>query len=160
MQQLQHRADEATLSPGLKNRYGSLIRVIAGVHFSFSMPDSFWCGGGIWWEGCCSQRFISIKYMGLIATSTASAGWCPYLFGASPAICDSFLKGAKQPAVPETGKGTLYLPMQPPCLSDLGYPTAPRRGSRSIAVSLPAYVGSLRQAINTHDPDYAGIGSG
>ncbi|MGL5154498.1 MAG: glutamate--cysteine ligase, partial [Aeromonas veronii] len=27
---------------GLKNRYGSLMQVIAGVHFNFSMPDSFW----------------------------------------------------------------------------------------------------------------------
>ena len=26
---------------GLKNRYGSMMQVIAGVHYNFSMPDSF-----------------------------------------------------------------------------------------------------------------------
>ena len=48
-------------------------------------------------EGCCSQRFISDKYMGLIR-NVYRFGWLvPYLFSAS-AICDSFLKGRKRAA--------------------------------------------------------------
>ena len=27
---------------GLKNRYGSMMQAIAGVHFNFSLPESFW----------------------------------------------------------------------------------------------------------------------
>ena len=27
---------------GLKNRYGSMMQAIAGVHFNFSLPDDFW----------------------------------------------------------------------------------------------------------------------
>ncbi|MFQ3221204.1 MAG: glutamate--cysteine ligase, partial [Paraglaciecola sp.] len=27
---------------GLKNRYGSMMQAIAGVHFNFSLPDEFW----------------------------------------------------------------------------------------------------------------------
>ena len=27
---------------GLKNRYGSMMQAISGVHFNFSLPDEFW----------------------------------------------------------------------------------------------------------------------
>ena len=27
---------------GLKNRYGSMMQVISGIHFNFSFPNSFW----------------------------------------------------------------------------------------------------------------------
>ena len=85
-------------------------------------------------------------------------GWLvPHLFGASPAICDSFLKGRKS-SLPfqKTGKGTFYLPHATALrLSDLGYTNSTRRGSKISHDSLPAYVSSLRRAINTHDPDFA-----
>ncbi|WP_421270719.1 glutamate--cysteine ligase [Aeromonas veronii] len=146
---------------GLKNRYGSLMQVIAGVHFNFSMPDSFWSE---WQElecvGCCSQRFISDKYMGLIR-NVYRFGWLvPYLFGASPAICESFLKGRKSNLPFEkTGKGTLYLPYATALrLSDLGYTNSAQAGLKISHDSLPAYVSSLRRAINTHNPDFAKIG--
>ncbi|HEH9439406.1 TPA: glutamate--cysteine ligase [Aeromonas sobria] len=146
---------------GLKNRYGSLMQVIAGVHFNFSMPDSFWSE---WQElecvGCCSQRFISDKYMGLIR-NVYRFGWLvPYLFGASPAICESFLKGRKSNLPFEkTGKGTLYLPYATALrLSDLGYTNSAQAGLKISHDNLPAYVNSLRRAINTHNPDFAKIG--
>ena len=146
---------------GLKNRYGSLMQVIAGVHFNFSMPDSFWCEWqDLVGEGCCSQRFISDKYMGLIR-NVYRFGWLvPYLFGASPAICDSFLKGRKS-SLPfqKTGKGTLYLPYATALrLSDLGYTNSAQAGLKISHDNLPAYVSSLRRAINTHDPEFAKIG--
>ena len=102
------------------------------------MPDSFWCEWqDLVGEGCCSQRFISDKYMGLIR-NVYRFGWLvPYLFGASPAICDSFLRGRKS-SLPfqKTGKGHLYRPMQPPCACPISVtPTAPRRGSRSVATA-------------------------
>ena len=146
---------------GLKNRYGSLMQVIAGVHFNFSMPDSFWSE---WQElecvGCCSQRFISDKYMGLIR-NVYRFGWLvPYLFGASPAICESFLKG-RESKLPfqKTGNGTLYLPYATALrLSDLGYTNSGQAGLKISHDNLPAYVSSLRRAINTHDPEFAKIG--
>ena len=27
---------------GLKNRYGSLMEIISGIHFNLSFPDEFW----------------------------------------------------------------------------------------------------------------------
>lgn len=146
---------------GLKNRYGSLMQVIAGVHFNFSMPDSFWSEWqDLVCEGCCSQRFISDKYMGLIR-NVYRFGWLvPYLFGASPAICESFLKGRKSNLPFEkTGKGTLYLPYATALrLSDLGYTNSAQAGLKISHDNLPAYVSSLRRAINTHNPDFAKIG--
>lgn len=111
-------------------------------------------------RGCCSQRFISDKYMGLIR-NVYRFGWLvPYLFGASPAICDSFLKGRKSNLpFQKTGKGTLYLPYATALrLSDLGYTNSAQAGLKISHDSLPAYVSSLRRAINTHDPDFAKIG--
>ncbi|MFM4963268.1 glutamate--cysteine ligase [Aeromonas bivalvium] len=146
---------------GLKNRYGSLMQVIAGIHFNFSMPDSFWCEWqDLAGEPCCSQRFISEKYMGLIR-NVYRFGWLvPYLFGASPAICSSFLKG-RTSTLPfeKLGKGTLYLPYATSLrLSDLGYTSSAQSRLDISHDNLPAYVASLRRAINTHDPDFAKIG--
>ena len=146
---------------GLKSRYGSLMQVIAGVHFNFSMPESFWCE----WQAlackdCCSQRFISEKYMGLIR-NVYRFGWLvPYLFGASPAICSSFLKGrASTLPFEKLGKGTLYLPYATSLrLSDLGYTNNAQAGLKISHDSLPAYVDSLRKAIRTHDAGFSRIG--
>ncbi|MBZ6065312.1 glutamate--cysteine ligase [Aeromonas schubertii] len=146
---------------GLKLRYGSLMQVIAGVHFNFSMPESFWCE----WQAlackeCCSQRFISEKYMGLIR-NVYRFGWLvPYLFGASPAICASFLKG-RETRLPfeKLGEGTLYLPYATSLrLSDLGYTNSAQAGLNISHDSLPAYVASLRRAIQTHAPEFSRLG--
>lgn len=146
---------------GLKNRYGSMMQVISGIHFNFSMPDSFW---NEWQQlecmGCCRQRFISEKYMGLIR-NVYRFGWLvPYLFGASPAICQSFLKGRKTDLPFEKlGKGTLYLPYATSLrLSDLGYTNSAQAGLKISHDSLPDYVASLRKAIQTHDETFAQIG--
>ena len=31
-----------TYRKGLKNRYGSMMQAIAGIHYNFSLPESFW----------------------------------------------------------------------------------------------------------------------
>ena len=124
---------------GLKNRYGSLMQVIAGVHFNFSMPDSFWCE----WQDLVGGLLQPALYLrqstwGLFATSTASAGWCPYLFGASPAICDSFLKGRKS-SLPfqKTGKGTSLPAWQPPCACPIRLPNSAQAGLQITMTACP-----------------------
>ncbi len=71
--------------------------------------------------------------MGLIR-NVYRFGWLvPYLFGASPAICDSFLKGAQeQPAIPEDRQGDpLSAHATALRLSDLGYTNSAQAGLRS-----------------------------
>ncbi|MBA1330237.1 glutamate--cysteine ligase, partial [Candidatus Endoriftia persephone str. Guaymas] len=79
---------------GLGHRYGRVMQVIAGVHFNYSLPEAFWPGyqtleGG---KGDL-QGFISEAYFGLIRNLQRFGWLVPYLFGASPAICKSFLGG-------------------------------------------------------------------
>ena len=77
---------------GLKNRYGSMMQVIAGVHYNFSMPEHFW---PMWQKVLGDQGplkdFISASYMGLIRNFMRYGWLLSYLFGASPAVDCSFL---------------------------------------------------------------------
>ena len=146
---------------GLHHRYGSMMQVIAGVHFNFSMPDSFWSE----WQqlqqsDCCQCKLISDSYMGLIR-NVYRFGWLiPYLFGASPALCSSFLRG-RDTGLPfeRVGKGSLYLPYATSLrLSDLGYTNKSQAGLNISHSSLPEYLTSVRRALDTKDDAFAAMG--
>lgn len=146
---------------GLHHRYGSRMQVISGVHFNVSMPDSFWIE---WHElegnGGCLQDFVSEAYLGLIRNFYRFGWLIPYLFGASPALCGSFLQG-REHRLPfeQLGKGTLYLPHATSLrLSDLGYTNSAQAGLNISLNSLDEYVTTLRRAIGTHAPEFARIG--
>ncbi|MFC3913106.1 glutamate--cysteine ligase [Pseudaeromonas sharmana] len=146
---------------GLHHRYGSLMQVISGVHFNFSMPDSFWSE---WQElrgvRCQCKRFISDGYMALIR-NVYRYGWLiPYLFGASPAICSSFLQG-RQTGLPfeKLGRGTLYLPYATSLrLSDLGYTNKAQSSLGINHDNLDSYLISVRRALRTRSEEFAALG--
>lgn len=137
---------------GLKNRYGSMMQAIAGVHFNFSMPGHFWTpylsealGQGD------TQQNISSAYMGLVRNYRRTCWLIPYLFGSSPALCGSFLAG-KSSSLPfeSIGKGTVYLKGATSLrMSDLGYTNSAQSGLQISYNELDAYVASLRAAIQT-----------
>lgn len=146
---------------GLHHRYGSTMQVIAGVHFNFSMPDSFWSE----WQQlqspeCCQCKLISDSYMGLIR-NVYRFGWLiPYLFGASPALCSSFLQG-KESKLPfeKLGNGSLYLPYATSLrLSDLGYTNKSQASLNISHHSLHDYLASVRRALDTRDDSFAALG--
>ncbi|STC81270.1 glutamate--cysteine ligase [Escherichia coli] len=89
-------------------------------------------------------------------------GWViPYLFGASPAICSSFLQG-KPTSLPfeKTECGMYYLPYATSLrLSDLGYTNKSQKQSwyHPSMISYE-YVAGLKQAIKTPSEEYAKIG--
>lgn len=146
---------------GLHHRYGSMMQVIAGVHFNFSMPDSFW---NEWQQlkqpEACQCKLISDSYMGLIR-NVYRFGWLvPYLFGASPALCGSFLQG-RDTGLPfeKVGKGTLYLPYATSLrLSDLGYTNKSQASLNISHSSLHEYLTSVRQALATKEPAFSALG--
>ncbi|PVY73785.1 glutamate-cysteine ligase [Pectobacterium versatile] len=108
---------------GLKNRYGALMQTISGVHYNFSLPLSFWQAREGVADAESGKKAISAGYFRLIRNYYRFGWVIPYLFGASPAICSSFLKG-RETALPfeRTDKGMLYLPYATSLrLSDLGY---------------------------------------
>jgi glutamate--cysteine ligase len=146
---------------GLRSRYGSTMQIIAGVHYNFSLPMSFW---KIWQQIVGDSQpldaFISEQYMALIRNYYRFGWLIPYWFGASPALCRSFLQGLESTLRFESlGKGSIYLPYATSLrMSDLGY-TSSAQSSLSISYnSLSEYVASVREATLTHSPEFARIG--
>src|SRR5437899_3093366 len=86
---------------GLSHRYGRRMQMIAGLHYNFSLPDSAWSLAGF--------PGPSEGYFALIRNFRRHAWLLLYLFGASPAVCASFVEGRKH-ALEELAPGTLYLP--------------------------------------------------
>lgn len=146
---------------GLKNRYGSMMQAISGVHFNFSLPAEFWQG---YQQSLGNteplQDFISAQYLGLIRNYKRYVWLIVYLFGASPAMCQSFLQGreSKYP-FQKLGKGSLYLPYATSLrMSDLGYTNSAQSALNVSYNSLPEYIQGLQQAISTPSAEYQNIG--
>jgi len=144
---------------GLGYRYGRLMQTIAGVHYNFSLPMAFW---KIWHQETFShqtlQDFISEKYMGLIRNYLRYSWLIPYFYGASPAICQSFLKGKNvelEELTPGTRFGRYATSLR---MSDLGYQNKVKSQLNISYNSLREYIGGLENAIRTPDPLYEAIG--
>lgn len=149
---------------GLGHRYGRAMQAIAGIHYNFSMPQAFWEQE---WQAAGSpgelRDWVTERYLGLIRNFHRFSWLLIYLFGASPAVCASFLKGRdKHPLqrFDEQGR-SLYLPHATALrMGDLGYNSTAQRGLRVCYNSLQNYVDTLRQAIMQPHPDYADIPAG
>ena len=144
---------------GLSLRYGRQMQTIAGVHYNWSLPEDFWTALHACYESRESiQDFTSERYFGLIRNFLRYGWLIPYLFGASPAICESFLRGAKsdlQQLVP----GTLYGPYATSLrMSDLGYQNRAQDDLHVSFNSLHEYTLALESAIRTPDPYYQKLG--
>ena len=145
---------------GLKNRYGALMQVISGVHYNFSLPLSFWQE----WAGVedaeSGKEAISDGYLRLIRNYYRFGWIIPYLFGASPAVCSSFLQG-KESNLPfeRSDKGMLSLPYATSLrLSDLGYTNKSQSNLGITFNDLPGYIKALKAAIKTPSAEFAEMG--
>jgi len=142
---------------GLHHRYGSMMQVISGVHFNFSLPESFW---RLWCEQEGEQwneTTQSAHYFEMIRNFRRNAWIIPYLFGASPALCSSFISHKKvNHKFKKVGKGTLYLPYATSLrMSDLGYTSSAQSNLDICYNDLETYVSSVRKAIGQKAPEYA-----
>ncbi len=144
---------------GLSKRYGSLMQIISGVHFNFSFPESFW--DALYGEQSEEQRQTakSEAYFGLIRNYYRFGWLIPYFFGASPALCSSFISGRETKLPFEKLGGTLYLPYATSLrLSDLGYTNSAQSGLKIGFNSLEQYLDGLNKAIRTPSEEFAEIG--
>ncbi|MGM0480970.1 MAG: glutamate--cysteine ligase [Pseudomonadota bacterium] len=150
---------------GLTNRYGATMQVISGVHYNFSVSEAMWQQLAQQ-QGCeDTAEFRSGKYFDLIRNFKRLSWVIPYLFGASPALCQSFFSqtGTEQKDsdwnFKRMGRGTAYLPYATSLrMSDLGY-TNKEQASLGITYnSLQEYVQGLRKAITTRSQHFAEIG--
>ncbi len=145
---------------GLKNRYGALMQTISGVHFNFSFPLAFWQERLGVKDLESGKKAISDGYFKLIRNYYRFGWVIPYLFGASPAICSSFLQG-KPTTLPfeKTECGMYYLPYATSLrLSDLGYTNKSQSNLGITFNHLHTYVEGLKRAIKTPSEEYTAMG--
>ncbi len=126
---------------GLAHRYGRRMQTISGIHYNWSMP-------GIDNDG----------YFGLIRNFRRHSFLLLYLYGASPAVCSSFVAGRRHELQALNGH-TMYLPHASSLrMGRLGYQS---EAQARLAVSyndLDSYAASLQDALTHPYPPYELIG--
>ena len=145
---------------GLGYRYGRYMQTIAGVHYNFSLPDEFWPSyQQFYGDSSELQDFISNQYLGLIRNYLRYCWLLPYLFGASPAICKSFMKGEGGAFLTEDSDGTMYGDYSTSLrMSDLGYQNNAQAKFSIRHNDLHEYTAELERAIRTPDEFYQELG--
>ncbi len=145
---------------GLAHRYGKIMQAIAGVHYNYSFPITLFSELQIAEKhnGPLST-YINQKYMDVIR-NMQRYGWLNlYLFGASPAICQSFVE-TKPEKLSRFDNKTYFHPHATSLrMSDIGYTN--NNTHRNIKISydsIEAYIRTLGAVINTPHPAYDGIG--
>lgn len=146
---------------GLGHRYGRTMQVIAGVHFNFSFADEFWPLYRELRQSRVQQRpFIDSAYLELIRNLQRFGWLIPYLFGASPAVCKSFL-GDKPTVLEEFDRHTYFEPYATSLrMGDIGYTNSKEKGVgiKANYNNLESYINSLTHAIETPSPLWGKIG--
>ena len=144
---------------GLGHRYGRPMQTISGIHYNFSLSDKFWANYKLARHNTQTMSdFKTDQYFGLIRNFRRLAPLLIYLFGASPALCRSFLQG-REPDLDKFDDHSWYGRYATSLrMGDLGY-TSSAQSSLSVCYnSLQEYIASLRKAITEPHPDYETIG--
>lgn len=145
---------------GLALRYGKTMQCIAGIHYNFSLPEAIWpvLKQDAKFEGD-DRDFQSESYIGLIRNFRRYSWLLMYLFGASPALDASFLRGRSH-QLEQFDAETLYLPYATSLrMSDLGYQSNAQADLTPCYNDLLTYTDSLRRAVATPYAPYVEIGT-
>jgi glutamate--cysteine ligase len=138
---------------GLGHRYGRRMQTIAGIHYNFSIPELLWPV-----LGRRDQHAVTDAYFGLIRNFRRHVWLLVYLFGASPALCSSFVEGRRH-TLEALDDCTLYLPYATSLrMGDLGYQSNAQESLSICYNRLETYIGTLKNAILDSYPDYERIG--
>jgi len=146
---------------GLGHRYGRIMQVIAGIHFNYSFSEEFWqLFQQLEGDEQPQQDFMSERYFGLLR-NLQRIGWVvPYLFGASPAICSTFLDG-KPSNLDQFDEFTLFGPWATSLrMGDIGYQNNKENeiGVKACYDNLEEYINTLGYAVKTTYPGYEKMG--
>ena len=135
---------------GLGHRYGRLMQTISGIHYNFSLPDELWSALGVH-----DQEQRTQAYFGLIRNFRRWSWLLIYLFGASPAVCRSFIQNLDHRLDP-FNEGTYYLPYATSLrMGRLGYQSDAQSEMHGSYNSLDAYSKSMREGLTKSHPEYA-----
>ncbi len=148
---------------GLGHRYGRVMQIISGVHFNFSLPRPFFAayreieGGG----DESLRDFTSKGYFALVRNFHRHGWIVLLLFGASPAICQSFMGDRLHclSSFSRLGRGTLFKPFATSLrMSDVGYRNDSQKRLGISCDSLDHYVATLHDATRTSWPAWEELG--
>ncbi len=144
---------------GLAVRYGAKMQTISGIHYNFSISNETW--SRIYGKSNDRNELITIKnqhYFSLIRNFRKNAWLLLYLFGASPAVCDCFVKGRVH-HLKKMSNGTRYLPHATSLrMGPLGYQSDAQSAISVSYNNLKSYAQSLYDALTQPYPPYAAIG--
>ena len=145
---------------GLALRYGKSMQCIAGIHYNYSLSEDLWKllqqaehtpGDAMYAQ--------SESYIALIRNFKRYSWLLMYLFGASPALATSFLRGRTH-QLETLSADTLYLPYATSLrMSDLGYQNNAQDGLVPPYNSLMDYMRSLSKAVRKPYPPYEALGT-
>ncbi|MDH0868176.1 glutamate--cysteine ligase [Mitsuaria sp. GD03876] len=126
---------------GLSHRYGRRMQTISGIHYNWSMPG-----------------LDNADHFALIRNFRRHSFLLLTLFGASPALCASFVAGREHGLQPLVD-GTLHMPHGTSLrMGRLGY-QSDAQASLSVSYnSLDGYAASLQDALTTPYPAYEQVG--
>lgn len=144
---------------GLGHRYGRAMQTIAGVHYNFSLSDDFWEAyrNGLGNTNSL-QVFKNTQYLGLIRNFRRYAWLLIYLFGASPALCKSFL-GEQSHNLENFDPNTLFRPDATSLrMGKLGYQSSAQEDIIISYNSLDSYVSSLLKLLQREHDGYRELG--
>ena len=143
---------------GLAVRYGKLMQCIAGLHYNFSLPDALWTHKGIFADQSTNSQ--SDGYVSLIRNFVRHSWLLMYLFGASPAVSNNFIRGSNQHNLESLGPTTHFLPWATSLrMSDLGYQNKAQSTLKLCYNDLPTFLDRLYAAVTTPWPAYESIGT-
>ncbi|WAC73355.1 glutamate--cysteine ligase [Roseateles sp. SL47] len=129
---------------GLGHRYGRRMQTISGIHYNWSLP------------GLGNE-----EYFGLIRNFRRHSFLLLTLFGASPALCGSFVAGRDHGLQPlgTNGDGAQHLPYATSLrMGRLGYQSDAQSTLSVSYNSLDGYAASLQEALTRPYPAYEQIG--
>jgi glutamate--cysteine ligase len=147
---------KTTYRNGLGHRYGRAMQTICAIHYNFSFDDAFWeTLARLEGSTESTKDFRSRRYFDLMRNFRRFSWLLVYLFGASPAVCNSFIKDRKH-NLQEFDYGSAYLPEATSLRNgNLGYQSDAQSDLVDICYNgLDNYVETLRQAICTPHPTY------
>ena len=125
---------------GLGHRYGRRMQTISGIHYNWSMPG-----------------VSTDDYFKLIRNFRRHSFLLLYLFGASPALCASFVAGREHSLVP-LGAGTMHKPHATSLrMGRLGYQSDAQASLTVSYNNLERYAASLHEALTRPYPAYEAV---
>ena len=126
---------------GLGHRYGRRMQTISGIHYNWSLPG-----------------LSNDEHFALIRNFRRHSFLLLWLFGASPAVCGSFVEG-REHGLQALASGSLYLPHATSLrMGKLGYQSEAQATLAVSYNSLESYAASLHEALTRPYPPYETIG--